>query len=31
MSKQMKLLCATALTCLAVTAGVGAGWAASTF
>ena len=31
MSKQMKLLCATALTCLAVTAGVGAALAQSTF
>src|SRR6516165_2495812 len=31
MSKQMKLLCATALTCLAVTAGVGAASAQSTF
>src|SRR5262249_60144652 len=31
MSKRMKLLCATGLTCLAVTAGVGAALAQSTF
>ena len=31
MSKRMKLLCATALACVGVTAGGGAGWAQSTF